>query len=108
MLSLFLRIEVLEVTSYVCHCVTRLDYLLRSGFKIFFSSKYTFWAVQYKTGTADYGLGIKNRLGYETRTEHYGLGIKYLYKLLVKPALSVTCIGKIFRHAISLVSRLAT
>ena len=32
---------------------------------------------QYKTRTADYGLGIKHGLGYKTRTKHYGLGIKY-------------------------------
>ena len=32
---------------------------------------------QYKTWTADYGLGIKHGLGYKTRTKHYGLGIKY-------------------------------
>ena len=32
---------------------------------------------QYKTRTADYGLGIKHGLGYKTRSKHYGLGIKY-------------------------------
>ena len=32
---------------------------------------------QYKTPTADYGLGIKHGLGYKTRTKHYGLVIKY-------------------------------
>ena len=31
---------------------------------------------QYKTRTADYGLGIKHGLGYKTRTKHYGLGTK--------------------------------
>ena len=32
---------------------------------------------QYKTWTADYGLGIKHGLGYKMWTKHYGLGIKY-------------------------------
>ena len=32
---------------------------------------------QYKTQTADYGLGIKHTLRYKTQTKHYGLGIKY-------------------------------
>ena len=32
---------------------------------------------QYKTWTADYGLGIKHGLGYKTRAKPYGLGIKY-------------------------------
>ena len=36
---------------------------------------------QYKTRTADYGLGLrtgyKTRTGHKTRTKHYGLGIKY-------------------------------
>ena len=36
---------------------------------------------QYKTRTADYGLGL--RTGYKTRTKqtkHYGLGIKYVLR----------------------------
>ena len=32
---------------------------------------------QYKTRTADYGLGIKHGLRHKTQTKHYGLGIKY-------------------------------
>ena len=31
---------------------------------------------QYKTQTADYGLGIKHGLRYKTRTKHYGLRYK--------------------------------
>ena len=41
---------------------------------------------QYKTRTADYGLGL--RTGYKTRTEHYGLGIKYGLGIIHGPSIT--------------------
>ena len=44
----------------------------------------------YKTRTKHYGLGIKYGLGYKTRTEHYGLGIKHLEKFYIESSLART------------------
>ena len=43
-------------------------------------------SIEYKTQTADYGLGIKHRLRYKMRTTEYGLGTKHglRYKMRIE------------------------